>query len=136
MRSAISPETPVSISSNTIVGSFTAPAIIALDRQHDTGYLAPRSYRRNILQSPVLVGRERKFTVSAPMCPRLLAYTYFHLKTGHWACPAVSGGAAICFSTSRAAAVRNPVSTAACRFTLLYKASLRAFNVSICSSDE
>ena len=56
-----------------------------LDRQHDTGYLAPRSYRRNILQSPVLVGREKEVHRIRPLCTRLLACTYFHLKTdiGH-----------------------------------------------------
>ena len=45
------PETPVSISSKIMVGSFTAPGNHRFNGQHDTGYLTPGCYGRNILQA-------------------------------------------------------------------------------------
>ena len=66
MRSAISPETPVSISSNTIVGSFTAPAIIALTDSMTRAISPPEATEEIFCKAPFLLAEKRKFTVSAP----------------------------------------------------------------------
>ena len=55
------------------------------DGQHDTRYLTPRSHGRNVLQHPVLVGREEEVHRIGSMHARLLAYAHLHLEAdvGH-----------------------------------------------------
>ena len=69
MRSAISPETPVSISSNTMVGSLTAPAIIALMESMTRAISPPEATEETLCNAPFLFAENKKFTVSAPCMP-------------------------------------------------------------------
>ena len=83
MRSAISPETPVSISSNTMVGSLTAPAIIALMESMTRAISPPEATEETLCNAPFLFAENKKFTVSAPCMPGSLRALSLP-GNGHW----------------------------------------------------
>ena len=75
------------------------------DGEHDAGYFTTRSYGGDALQCPVLIRGKQEVHSIRPVYARLFAGTYLYLETdiGH---ANGTSRAAICFSTSRAAAVR------------------------------
>ena len=58
--SAVLPLTPVSISSKMMVGSFTAPLIMRLQRKHDAGDFSTRSNLTHRLEKRALIGAEQE----------------------------------------------------------------------------
>ena len=135
MRSAISPETPVSISSNTIVGSFTAPAINALIESITRAISPPEATEEIFCKVPFLLAENRKLTVSSPCNPGSF-FSPISIWKRTFGIPNGIKRAANCFSTSRAAFVRALVSSSACCFTCLYCSSLRTVSSAIRSSYE
>ena len=69
MRSAISPETPVSISSNTMVGSLTAPAIIALMESMTRAISPPEATEETLCNVPFLFAETRIFVTGLKLSP-------------------------------------------------------------------
>lgn len=133
IRSAISPETPVSISSNTIVGNFTAPAIIALIESITRAISPPEATEDMLCNVPFLLAENRKLTVSSPVCP-VLSSIPFPLGSGRWAYPAGPAVQPVVSPLHGRLPHGLFVSTAACFFTRSYWASLRAVSSAMRSS--
>ena len=65
--SAIEPDTPVSISSKMIVGSFTAPAIMAFSDSITRAISPPEAIEATFCNVPFLLAEKRKVTLSRPL---------------------------------------------------------------------
>ena len=135
MRSAISPDTPVSISSKTMVGSFTAPAIMAFTESMTRAISPPDATDEMFCRVPFLLAENRNVTVSMPWRPGSFRSPMSTTKRT-LGMPSGTRRAAIWRSTSRAASRRASVRPAACRRTSLCSSPQRFFSVSISSSDE
>ena len=90
---------------DTMVGSLTAPAIIALMESMTRAISPPEATEETLCNAPFLFAENKKFTVSAPCMPGSLRAPISTWKRT-LGMPNGTSRAAICFSTSRATAVR------------------------------
>ena len=129
------PETPVSISSKMIVGSFTAPAIMAFSESMTRAISPPDATEATFCNVPFLLAENRNVTLSIPLLSgSLRGFSSTTKRT--LGIPRGTSRLCICLSMCLPDWERSFVNTAACFITLSYSVSFWAVSSAIRSSKE